>query len=87
MYWLHLKELEAIGAILNLERQIRYPLLVNGIKIGTYIADFRYTVPETGEVAVIDVKSPRTAKLPLYRRSKKHMLAQFGIDIQEVYDW
>ena len=81
---MHLKELEAKGEILHLERQIRYPLLVNGIKIGTYIADFRYTMPETGEVIVGDVKSIRTIKLPMYRRNKKHLFAQYGINITEI---
>jgi len=83
-YWLHLKNLETQGAIRDLTRQIRFPLLVNGIKIGTYIADFRYIVSKTGEVIVGDVKSARTIKLPMYRRNKKHLFAQYGINITEV---
>ena len=83
--WLFLKELEAAGVITNLRRQVRYDLCVEGIKIGGYIADFVYTHPSKG-VVVSDVKSIRTAKLPLFRRNKRHMAAQFGIDVVEVFD-
>ena len=39
---------------------------------------------ETGEVIVGDVKSTRTIKLPMYRRNKKHLFAQYGINITEI---
>jgi len=78
--WLFLKELEAAGVIDRLERQIRYPLHVNEIRIGTYIPDFRYWV--NGEMRVEDVKGKLTA---LYRRSAKHLAAQYGINVIEVY--
>lgn len=70
------------GVISELECQVKYPLEVNGLKIGDYVCDFQYT--EKGETVVEDVKSPMTAKLPLYRWKKKHMKAQYGIDIIEV---
>ena len=68
--------------ISELECQVKYPLEVSGVKIGDYVADFVYT--EKGKTIVEDVKSPMTAKLPLYRWKKKHMKAQYNIDILEV---
>lgn len=49
-----------------------------------YLADFVYTVNETGEEKVIDVKSSATKKKESYRLKKKMMLALKGIDIIEV---
>jgi hypothetical protein len=83
--WLFLKELEAAGVIRNLRRQTRWPLLVNGVKIGTYIDDFDFVVSATGQFVIQDTKSPWTARLPLYRRSKAHVKAQYGYDIAEVF--
>ena len=60
--------------------------MVNDTKIGTYIDDFNFIVSATGQFVVQDTKSPWTAKMPLYRRSKAHMKAQYGIDVIEVYD-
>ena len=78
------------GEIRNLELQPRFPLLVGGVKVGDYVADFRYqerlgsnTVngdPVWHDV-VEDVKGVRT---PVYRMKAKHMQAQYGITIREV---
>jgi len=80
--WLFLRDLEAKGMIRDLERQIRFPLHVNSIRIGTYIPDFRYRVVATGELRTEDVKGKLTA---LYRRSAKHLAAEYGITVIEVY--
>ena len=84
--WVFLLELQAKGVICDLRRQIRYPLHVNGVKIGTYIADHQFVWEATGIPQVEDVKSVRTAKLPLFRRNKKHMWAEYGIDVIEVFE-
>jgi hypothetical protein len=71
------------GLIHSLELQVRYNLVVNGHKIGAYIADFRYEVVETDAVIVEDVKSPAT-KTPLYRIKKKLVKALYDIEITET---
>jgi hypothetical protein len=43
-----------VGEIESLELQPRFPMIVDGYKICTYIADFRYL--EQGKVIVEDVK-------------------------------
>ena len=82
--WLFLKDLEANGVIRDLRRQVKYELHVQGIKVGSYIADFVYIHPQKGLV-VTDVKSKATITA-LYRRNKKHMWIEHGIDVIEVFD-
>lgn len=78
--YLELKESQALGTISNLELQPRYPLVVNGEKVGTYVADFRYTSC-VGTVIVEDVKGMRT---PVYRLKKRLMKALYAIDVLET---
>jgi hypothetical protein len=76
------------GEIRNLELQPRFPLHVGGVKVGDYVADFRYEAlvrwvgsgPGWFDV-VEDVKGVRT---PVYRMKKKHVEAEYGIAIREV---
>ena len=70
--WDALKLLERAGAISDLQRQVAFPLLVNGVQIGKYVADFVYYWPNSERV-IEDVKGVET---PLFRRSAKHMAAQ-----------
>ena len=50
--------LESTGKIDNLRLQPRFPLMVNGTKIGHYIADFEYDF--NGKHVIEDVKTPAT---------------------------
>jgi hypothetical protein len=74
-----LKIFEAAGEIYNLQVHVKYPLVVNGIKIGSYEADFVYG--ENGRIVVEDVKGVRT---PVYRLKNKLMRAIHGIEIVET---
>ena len=49
----------------------------------SYIADFVYTLNETGETVVEDAKSPIT-RTPEYKIKKKLLLQKYGIRIKEV---
>jgi len=79
-----LKLLQRIGEIVELECQPRYPLTLNGVKLATYVADFRYRLVASGEVVVEDVKSKPTIT-DVYRLKKKLMLALHGISLKEVF--
>ena len=68
--------------VVSFERQIPYQIIVNGQKICKYILDF-IVVYADGKTEYIDVKSPATAKLPVYRLKKKLMKAVHGIEITE----
>lgn len=75
-----LKLLQRTGDIKGLEVHPRYPIDVQGKRICTYEADFRYT-DTRGTVHVEDTKGFRTA---LFLLKKKLMLACHGIEVEEV---
>lgn len=79
--YVELRQLEAAGEIADLELQPRFPLLVEGQKIATYVADFEYWDHAKGERVWEDVKGVRT---PLYKLKKRHVEAQYNIKIREV---
>ena len=74
--------LKNIGAIGNLTLQPRFPLVVEGEKICSYVADFAYDDVE-GITHVEDVKSPAT-RTPVYKLKIKLMHAIHGIVVEEV---
>ena len=76
------KELKHEG-VKDLKCQKKYEIVVNDVKICSYIADFVYT-DYKGQTVVEDVKSEHTRKLPVYRLKKKLLKACYGIDIKEV---
>lgn len=69
------------GQIADLVLQPRWPLVVNGVKVATYVGDFAYTDRVTGRLTVEDAKGVRT---PVYRLKAKLMLACHGLEITEV---
>ena len=66
------------GAIKDLELQPRYPIIINGIKVTTYVADFRYA--NRWGTVVEDTKGYKT---DVYKIKKKLMSAVHGIEIEE----
>ena len=60
--------LESQGRIDNLRLQPKIALMVNGVKIGHYIADFQYDL--SGRQIIEDVKSKAT-RTPVYKLKKK----------------
>lgn len=77
----HLKALQAIGTIKDLDLQVRFRIEVNGAHICDYIVDFVYVRCATNERVVEDVKGHRTSE---YKLKKKLVAAVHGIEIQEV---
>jgi len=77
-----LKIQEFAGVISNLRLQVVYPIVINGVKVCKYVADFVYV--KDGKEIIEDVKSDMTRKLPTYRLKCKLMLACFGISIWET---
>ena len=72
------------GLIRDLQTQRRFPLVVNGQKIATYVADFSYFDVATGASVVEDVKSVATLT-PTFRLKEKLMVALHGIVIKRVF--
>lgn len=80
-HYAELKLRERAGEIYELERQPRFPIVVNGIALAEYRADFAYRVTATGGREIIDCKGVRT---PLYRLKKRLVETLHGITIIEV---
>ncbi len=80
--WQELKLLERAGEIERLERQVPFSLVVEGQKIATYTADFRYwTTALPKERVVEDVKSAPTAKKRDFVLVRKLMRAIHNVEI------
>ena len=81
--WQELKLLEKAHMITDLKRQVRMPLIVNGIKVGTYIADAVYL--ENGKKIYEDVKGRRNgAPYATFKLKASLMKALYDIDVAEV---
>ncbi len=84
-YYIYLEKLEALGAISELQRQVRFELQPsfkhNGktIKSIAYVADFTY-YDKQGKFHIVDTKGVHT---DVYKLKKKIMQYQ-GHDIEEV---
>lgn len=75
---LHL--LQKAGQIHDLSQQPKFPCVVNGIKVCTYVADFSYR--EGGRETIEDTKGVIT---PIYRLKKKLVEALYPwVKITEV---
>lgn len=85
--WEELRLLQKAGRIRKLERQVRFPLEVKGVKVATYTADFTYEEKTTSVGAwdwapvVEDFKGLRTQ---VYLMKKRLMKAIYGIEIRET---
>lgn len=80
--WGELRLLRDQGAIADLRRQVRYPLLVNGITVATYIGDFQYV--EDGATIVEDFKGGTATRTAVYKLKARLMIACLGISIRET---
>ena len=72
-----------VGAISDLVCHPRFPLVVQGTKVCTYVADFQYRDAH-GALVVEDVKSVPTMT-PTYRLKRKLLHATQGITIREIF--
>lgn len=78
-----LKSLEDDGRIMHLKLHPAYELVVAGVRIGKYTADFEYTDVE-GKSVVEDVKSEATRRGEAYRLRKKLFEALYRIEVTEI---
>lgn len=74
--------LRKIGALDELVVHPAFDLHVSGHRIGRYVADFSYR--RDGRIVVEDVKS-RPTMTALYRWKKRHLKAELGLEVTEVF--
>jgi hypothetical protein len=73
-----LKLLERAGEISRLELQPRYDITINGVKVCTYVADFRYFTKD--KLTVEDCKGFLT---PVYKLKRRLLAALYNVEILE----
>ena len=83
--WGQLKAMERAGIVTQLERQIKYELCVNDVKICSYIADFRYLLEEENGLFKLVVEDAKGVLTPEFKLKKKMMKAIHNIDIYLSY--
>lgn len=81
-FYCELKLREKAGEVTDVELQPRFPLQVESEVIGVYKADFAFWDKQQNRRRVIDVKGVETRE---FRRTLKHVRAQYGIHIEVVH--
>lgn len=80
-----LKKLSDAGQIDRLELQPAYRIVVNGLPITTYRADFRYAVlDERGSIDRVVVEDVKGMITDVYVIKKKLVEAQYALTITEI---
>ena len=79
--YVNLISAQRLRIIYGLKVHPQWKIVINGMFICTYTADFSYWHRETGVFHVEDVKGYRTRE---YQRVKRLMKAVHGIDIEEI---
>ena len=79
--WGQLKSMEKAGVVTQLERQVRYDLTVNDVKICDYIADFRYLLEEESGLSKLVVEDAKGVLTSEFKLKKKLMKAVHNVDI------
>jgi|TARA_Y200000002_G_C22605759_1_gene631535 hypothetical protein len=83
--WGQLKSMERAGIVTQLERQIKYELTVNDVKICSYIADFRYLLEEENGLFRLVVEDAKGILTPEFKLKKKLMKAIHNIELHLSY--
>lgn len=79
--YLDLRAEQQAGTIEALRCQVDFPVVVNGVEVCRYVADFTYR--RAGREVVEDVKSEITRRIPVYRLKRK-LLAALGVEVDEI---
>jgi len=69
---------EKSGEIYGLKTQVKFPIVINGVKVCNYISDFTYYLKDNHNIVVEDYKGVITG---LFTLKKKLMKAVHGIDV------
>ena len=79
--YLYLKSLERAGTVKDLELQVKFPIVINGEKICSYIADFRYKRQNQQDEWYDIVEDAKGVETPEFKLKKKLMKAVHGVEI------
>lgn len=79
-----LKLSQRAGLIRDLEIQPRLPIVIGGVKVCTYVGDFRYVELQNGKPLGSVIEDCKGHKTEMYLLKKKLVRAVHGIEIREV---
>lgn len=82
--YLQLKVMEAAGHIARIERQVAYPVHIDGHLICTYYADFRYFIMADGGTKAIVIEDVKGARTETFALKKKLVEAKHKIRVIEL---
>jgi hypothetical protein len=82
--YLELRRREAIGLIRELELQPRFPLVVAGVTVATYVGDFSYLDGGTGELIVEDVKGKGAPLEPIFKLKRRLVEALYPFTVRII---
>lgn len=84
--WAHLRLGVRAGLYSHLRVQPEFPIVINGMKICTYRADFQYTDLQQKKMIVEDVKGSANPKHldPVFKLKMKMVRAVYGLEIKIV---
>lgn len=80
--WQKLSLMEQSGQIRNLEHHVAIPLVVNGVLVYTWTADFRYFVGD--RLCLADAKSEPVRRKDTWRVVKKLVKALYNVEVIEL---
>lgn len=83
--WGQLKSMERAGIVTQLERQIKYDLTINDVKICDYVADFRYLLEEEDGMFKLVIEDAKGFQTPEFKLKKKLMKAIHNIELLLSY--
>jgi len=83
--WGQLKSMERAGIVTQLERQIKYDLTINDVKICDYVADFRYLLEEEDGMSKLVIEDAKGFQTPEFKLKKKLMKAIHNIELLLSY--
>ena len=81
-YWDSLIQLQLTGVVSKVERQVKYPIMQNGICVATLVADFRFFDNATGNFRTVDFKGGKATQTKDFKLKKKCVEAQYGISVE-----
>lgn len=84
MRWLDLRSMHKAGAILDLQRQVRFEIVIGGTLVCAYVADFAYWEKQHFGGWEWIVEDAKGLKTDVYKVKRKLMRAVYGIEIRET---
>lgn len=82
--YLELKALERAKRIWGLKLQPKFPLIVKGVKVATFIGDFEYFEPHASGEPTMVVEDVKGVLTPVYRIKKRLFETLYGMQIREI---